>query len=59
MSIEEIKVGDNILIQSSEYVKEAAKVKGIDKENGLVIVILSNGEYTELLPQFILKSFGQ
>lgn len=57
MNITEIVVGDRVLIQPSEYVKEVAKVVGWD--NGLVIVKRTNNEITNIAPAYILKSFGQ
>lgn len=59
MNVSEVVIGDRVLLQSSESVKEIAHIKGINKENGLVIVRLSNGDITEVHPQYIIKSFGQ
>ena len=59
MNISEIIIGDRVLVQSGPEIKEHAQIKGINKENGLIIVRLSNGEITEMCPQFILKSFGR
>ena len=59
MDISRIIVGDRVLLQPSEYVREIAYIKGINKENGLVIVKLSNGDITEIAPSYIIKSFGQ
>ena len=58
MKITELIVGDKVLAQTSEFVREIAKVKGIDKENGLVIVKMTDGTIREIHPQYILKSFG-
>lgn len=59
MTVNEIIVGDRVLVQSAPETKESAQIKGINKENGLIIVRLSNGGITEMCPQFILKSFGR
>ena len=59
MSITEIVVGDRVLLQSSEYTREIAKIKGINNDNGLVLVLLSNGKFEQVRPQYIIKSFGQ
>ena len=59
MNISEVIVGDRVLVQSGPEIKEHAQIKGINKENGLIIVRLSNGEIIEMCPQFILKSFGR
>lgn len=59
MNISEIIIGDRVLVQSGPEIKEHAQIKGINRENGLIIVRLSNGEITEMCPQFILKSFGR
>lgn len=57
MNITEVVVGDRVLIQPSEYVKEVTKVVGFD--NGRVIVKRPNHEITDIAPAYILKSFGQ
>lgn len=59
MNIKDIIVGDRVLLQTSEFVKEVAQIKGINMDNGLVIVKLSNGDITEINPQYIIKTFGQ
>lgn len=58
MNYSEIIVGHRVLVQSSAEVREHAKIKGINKENGKVIVSLSTGEITEMTPEYILKDFG-
>lgn len=58
MNITEIVIGDRVLVQSGEFVKEVAKVKAI-LDNGLVSVKLADGNFAEINPQYILKSFGQ
>lgn len=58
MNYSEIIIGHRVLVQSGAEVREHAQVKGINKENGLVIIRLSNNEITEIHPQFILKDFG-
>ena len=58
MNISGIIIGDRVLVQSGPEIKEHAQIKGINKDN-LIIVKLSNGEITEICPQFILKSFGR
>ena len=57
MNIIEITIGNRVLVQTSEFVREVAQIKGINKENGLVIVRLSDGNITEMHPQYILKDF--
>ena len=57
MNANNIIVGDRVLVQSAPETKEHARIKGINKDNGLIIVKLSNGDITEMCPQFILKSF--
>lgn len=59
MNISEIVIGDRVLVQSGANMKEIATIKGIDKDNGKVIVKLSNDKFTTIHPQFILKTFGQ
>lgn len=57
MNYSEIIVGNRVLVQSGAEVKEHAKIKGIT-DDGQVIVILSNGEITEMASEYILKDFG-
>lgn len=57
MNYSEIIVGHRVLVQSGAEIKEHAKIKGITAD-GRVIVILSNGEITEMAPEYILKDFG-
>ena len=59
MNISELIVGDRVLVQSGRELREHAQIKDINKENGLVVVRLSDGVVTEIHPQYILKSFGQ
>lgn len=58
MNTTEIVIGDRVLVQSGEFVKEVAKVKAI-LDNGFVSVKLTDGNFAEINPQYILKSFGQ
>lgn len=58
MKIEEITIGDRVLLQSSLAVKEHATVKAILK-NGNVLLKISDGSIDDYDPQFILKKFGQ
>lgn len=58
MNVSEIIVGNRVLVQSGAEVREHAKIKGINKDNGKVILLLSNGEITEMTPEYILKDFG-
>lgn len=58
MTTNDIMVGHRVLVQSGAEVREHAQIKGINKENGLVIVKLSDGNITEIHPQYIIKSFG-
>lgn len=59
MELNSIIIGDRALVQTSEFVREVAQIKGINNDNGLVIVNLSDGNIIEMAPQYILKSFGQ
>lgn len=56
MNYNEIIIGHRVLVQSNADTREHAQIKGIN-DNGLVIVKLSNGDITEVHPQFILKDF--
>ena len=56
MNISDITNGDRILVQSGEYVKEVAQVKEI-LEDGMLYIRLSNGEFREIHPQYVLKIF--
>lgn len=58
MNVEELKVGDRVLLQSGQYVKEHAQVKEF-LDNGNVLLRLSDGRIDEFDPQYILKNFGQ
>ena len=58
MNITEIVIGDRVLVQSGEFVKEVSVVKAI-LDNGLVTVKLADSNFAEINPQYILKSFGQ
>ena len=58
MNVTEIIVGNRALVQTSEFVREVAQIKGINKDNGLVIVRLSDGNITEIAPQYVIKMFG-
>lgn len=57
MRIDKIVVGNRVLLQSGESVKEVAQVKGIASDR--VIVKLSNGDITAVSPEYIIKDFGQ
>lgn len=59
MKIEEIIIGDRVLIQKTEYVREHAKVKEVDEDAKIVLVELSDRHLHEIKPEYILKSFGQ
>ena len=59
MTISEIVIGDRVLVQTSESVKEIAYIKEVNEKDGLVIVKMSNGDITDIAPQYIIKSFGQ
>ena len=58
MSVNEIIVGDRVLVQSSEFTKEIAIIKAILSAEH-VSVKMSDGYLTEINPIYILKSFGQ
>lgn len=58
MSIDELTIGDRVLLQSGQFVKEHAQVKAILDENK-VLLRLSDGRIDEFDPQYILKDFGQ
>lgn len=57
MGISEIIIGHRVLVQSGAETKEHDQIKGINMDNGLVIVKLSNGEIVDMHPQYILKDF--
>lgn len=57
MNIEEISVGNRVLIQRSSSLLEHATVKALQKD-GTVIVKLSDNKITEIHPQYILKKFN-
>lgn len=59
MIIDEITVGDIVLVQSGHATKERAVVKGLNPNNNLVIIRNSFGDIIEIKPEYILKSFGQ
>lgn len=58
MNVDELKIGDRVLLQSGQYVKEHAQVKEF-LDNGNVLLRLSDGRIDEFDPQYILKNFGQ
>lgn len=58
MKIKELTIGDRVLLQSGQYVKEHAYVKAF-LDNGNVLMKLSDGQFEEFDPQYILKNFGQ
>lgn len=58
MKLEEIVVGDYVLLQSAPFTKEHALIKSTNPETGKVIVRLSNGQISEIAPEYIIKSFG-
>lgn len=62
MRIDKIIVGNRVLLQSGESVKEVAQVKGVILDNkdftkDKVIVKLSNGDTSLVSPEYILKDF--
>ncbi len=57
MKIEELVVGDRVLIQSDYATKEVAQVKAFDGK--IVIVKNSFGDLIDIEPQYIIKSFGR
>lgn len=59
MKTEDIIIGDRVLVQSGRATTEHAQIKGVNKENGKLIVRLSDGRILEMDSQYILKSFGQ
>lgn len=58
MNAKELSIGDRVLLQSGQYVKEHAQVKAF-LDNGNVLLRLSDGQLDEFDPQYILKNFGQ
>lgn len=58
MKIDEVIVGDRVLVQSAEYIREVAVVKDI-LDNGNALIKLSGGKFIEIHPQYIIRSFGQ
>lgn len=59
MNITEIVVGDRVIVQLTSSVSEVAKVKGINVNDNIVIIMLSNYNIVGINPKHILKSFGQ
>lgn len=57
MNIQDIIVGDRILIQSGRASKEVAKVVAIDDER--IIIKNSFGDIEDIEPKFVIKTFGQ
>lgn len=53
-----ISMGDRILVQSGEYVREVAKVKFIH-DNGLYSLRMADGHLVEVKAKYILKNFSQ
>lgn len=58
MNVEELKVGDRVLVQSDRSTKEHAKVKAIF-DSGMALLQLSDGYIKEFDGEYILKNFGQ
>lgn len=58
MSIKDIVIGDRVLLQSGAFTKEIAQVKDI-RNDGTIVVMLSNGTFKSYAPAYIIKSFGQ
>lgn len=56
MNVDELKIGDRVLLQSGRCVKEHASVKAF-LDNGNVLMILSDGKFAEYNPRYILKIF--
>lgn len=56
MNVDELKIGDRVLLQSGRCVKEHAIVKAF-LDNGNVLMILSDGKFAEYNPRYILKIF--
>lgn len=59
MDINNFKVGDRVLLQSSPSVKEVAVFKAIMPLSGYALLKKSNGNIGAYDPKFILKNFGQ
>lgn len=57
MNVTEITIGGHALIQTNANTQEHAYIKAVNKENGLLIVRLSNGVMTEIHPQYVIKMF--
>lgn len=58
MNINDIVIGDRILVRRGRYIKEHARILAI-LDNGNILVKLSDNSMSEINPQFILKTFGQ
>lgn len=56
MNVDELKIGDRVLLQSGRCVKEHASVKAF-LDNSNVLMILSDGKFAEYEPRFVLKIF--
>lgn len=59
MNINDIIVGDRVLVQKPISCKEIAVVKEVDPACDLVLVSLSNDRIVEIGSRYIIKSFGQ
>ena len=58
MNITDIYLDDRVLVQTSESVKEVARVLDVDDANHTAVIKLSNGEVVTIRDQYILKIFG-
>lgn len=58
MNLNRIVIGDRVLVQSGEFTKEIAVVKDI-RNDGTVVVMLTNGVFKTFAPAYIIKSFGR
>lgn len=53
-----ISMGDRVLVQSGEYVREVAKVKFIH-DDGLYTLRMADGHLAEVKAKYILKNLSQ
>lgn len=59
MNINNFKIGDRVLLQSSSAVKEVVVFKAIMPLSGYALLKKSDGYIGAYDPKFILKNFGQ
>lgn len=58
MNITDIYIDDRVLVQTSESVKEVARVLDVDDDKRIAVIKLSGGQVVEIRDQYILKVLG-